>query len=53
MESGKISHAPGLIELIFVKMAILPRAIYMLNAITIKIPMPFTSEIDKSALKLT
>jgi hypothetical protein len=25
----------------------------MLNAITIKIPMPFTSEIDKSALKLT
>jgi hypothetical protein len=34
-----------------VKMAILPKAIYMLNVITIKTPMTFINKIEKSTLK--
>jgi hypothetical protein len=49
-EGRKLSRAHVLVEST-VKMAIVPEAIYMFNAIPIKIPMAFIPKIEKSTLK--
>jgi hypothetical protein len=48
-ENGEISHAHGLAALT-VKMAVLPKAIYRLSAIPIKVPTQFFKHMGRAML---
>lgn len=48
LRSGKIAHVHGLAKLLTFEMAILPKTIYRVNAISMQISMVFFTESEKN-----